>query len=136
MTEEQQRLLEEYKDAAANMRHYGIMRFTQLSLFAVISGGIAKAFFSPGITVRQRILASIIGFVVSMAFWIMEESAADNWWHFHRRASALEPTLGYQQFTTRRSRPYASATNATRLLLITTLGMWLQYLVRLTCCGQ
>lgn len=66
----------------------------------------------------------LIGAVLTIALWTIEERAADHWFDFEKRAKALEEILGFAQYHGRRSKRVLSATNATRVIYFLTLLMW------------
>ncbi len=119
--------LEEYKDLSANMRQYASMRFAQLTLFIAMTAGLFNLLFGSNSTISglPRDIFKSVGILIAIAFWVMEERAADYWHHFRRRAVELESELGYRQYTTRPVRNFISATNAVRLLYGVVVIFWL-----------
>lgn len=109
---------DEYKDLSDNMRHYGNMRFVQLTLFIALTAGLLKAIFTfdPALASLVKFVLKIGGVITAVVFLIMEERAADYWHHFRRRAVELEKQIGFQQYSTRLGRDVVSATNAARML--------------------
>ena len=109
---------QEYQVLNENMRHYGNMRFSQLTLYFAFTAALVAAVFTvdPPLTSSVRATLKLVGMVGSIAFGIMEERAADYWHHFCRRAASLERTLGYEQHAKRPTKTLLSATNAARLL--------------------
>ena len=118
---------EEYKQLNENMRHYGNMRFAQLTLYFAITAGLGTALLmvNPPLNYRVRFGLKIAGIVSSIAFGVMEERAADYWHHFRRRASEIEELLGYEQYANRPAAKFLSATNATRLLIWGAMLAWI-----------
>lgn len=121
-----ERAEKEYADLSQNMRHYGSMRFAQLTLFSAITAGLAKVAqeSAQGWPVSVQAAVCGAGALVAAAFWVMEERAADYWHHFRRRANALEASLGYRQYSTKQSKRI-SATNAVRSIFLIALLAWL-----------
>jgi len=117
---------DEYTDVSANMRQYGNMRFAQLTLFLVLNAALLTITFTsvPPLSPTTTFMLKIGGVVAVIAFWVMEERAADYWHHFCRRAVELEKELDYQQYTNRPARDLISATNAVRLLYAAVLLFW------------
>ena len=126
---------DEYKDLSDNMRHYGNMRFAQLTLFGALTAGLLTVVFTtdprPSDLVRRLLKAC--GVVTAVVFWVMEERAGDYWHHYRRRAVKLEEQLGYQQYTTRPTRWLANATNAVRMLYAFIFLFWVMTLCCLDC---
>jgi len=113
--------LEEYKELCNNMRHYGNMRFGQLTIFVALMGALF-AFVSRNGTMCQQTttLLQVATVVMGAAFWVMEERGADYWHHFKYKARQIEKRLGYEQH--KESPPEAipefTATNAARVLYV------------------
>jgi hypothetical protein len=118
---------EEYKDLSDNMRHYGNMRFAQLTLYFALTAGLVTALstLDPPLSDSLRLALKIIGALASAAFGVMEERAADHWHHFRRRAVEIEKLLGYKQYTDRPAANYFSATNAARVMVWGGVPLWL-----------
>jgi len=116
----------EYADLGQNLRHYANMRFAQLTLFTAITAGLAKIALddSGGASPGARAALYAAGTIVALAFWVMEERAADYWHHFRRRAMVLEKHLGYRQYSAKPLRRI-SATNATRSIFLLACLAWL-----------
>ena len=122
---------EEYKDLSENMRHYANMRFAQLTLYFAVTAGLVTALFTvnPSLDHRIRFVLKIVGIVLSAAFGVMEERAADYWHHFCRRAVEIEKLLGYKQYTKRPAAKLFSATNATRVMIWGAMLAWFLALI-------
>lgn len=126
-----ERAEKEYADLSQNMRHYGNVRFAQLTLFSAITAGLAKVALENAAQWPQslRITLCVAGILVALSFWTMEERAADYWHHFRRRADKLETTvLQYQQYSTKKGK-ILSATNAARFLFLLAVAAWLSGLI-------
>ena len=97
--------LEEYKDVSQNMRHYANMRFAQLTLFSALTAGlVTKPWWDADRNPLNKwgfVVFAVAGFVIALAFWIMEERAADYWNHFRKRAKQLDEQLAFHQYTCR-----------------------------------
>jgi len=123
-----ERMKDEYVDLSANMRHYANMRFAQLSIFVALTAALVNAIFEKGgrFSFGANTAVKIGGLIIVLVFWAMEESAADYWNHFRKRAIVLEDTLGYQQYKdrpTHRLRGF-TATNAVRFLFLVVSAFW------------
>ena len=93
---------QEYSDLSTNMRHYGNMRFAQLTIFIAITGALLKFRFESNSSLPCVIkqLVALGGLIISVVFLIMEISSSYLWAHFARRAAELETRLGYYQYST------------------------------------
>ena len=118
---------DEYKDLSDNMRHYGNMRFAQLTLYFALTAGLVTVVFTlnPPLGPGLRRGLMLVGAVASAAFGVMEERAADYWHHFRRRAVKLEESLGYKQYTDRPAAKVLTATNAARVMVWGGVPLWL-----------
>lgn len=118
---------DEYKDLSDNMRHYGNMRFAQLTLYFGLTAALITGVFvtDPPLDVSVRTALKIFGAISALAFAVMEERATDYWRHFRRRAVRLESEMGYKQYSSRPETCLICATNAVRLLIWCTIPLWL-----------
>ena len=91
---------EEYKEVGTNLRHYGNMRFAQLTLFVAISGGLLAAIL-PKILVCHFVKKSLLSFwfIVCSRIFVIEKSAIQWWNRYYDRAKALENILGMRQYS-------------------------------------
>ena len=93
----------EYEDLSANMRHYMNMHFAEMTVLVAITAGLMTIYTAPStsppsVLAELKCFIPIGGMVVSVCFWIMEESALYLWRQFIRRAAALECSMGYDQY--------------------------------------
>lgn len=128
-SEQKYAAIEEYKEAGANLRHYGNMRFAQLTLLAAVSGGLFTALISkdPCLTESQKILLACLGLLFSGALWVMEERSNQWWQRFFSRAIALEKEIGANQFTPPQQ-GCLSATVAVHIVYLVLVLVWLTIL--------
>lgn len=121
----------EYQDVSENLRHYGNMRFAQMTLFLAITAGFGSVIINDLKTPCQwlRTIVGVGGAVAAVIFWVLEERAADYWHHFRRRAVQLEDILGYAQYKERPGRSYVTATNAVRVFYAIILLFWVWFTV-------
>lgn len=117
-------MLEEYKDLSANMRHYANIRFAQLTIFIAITGGIIKGLMDSLPSSPFGLVLPVIGICIAAMFWVMEERNQDSLKDFERRARDLETSLGYRQYTNRRTATCLSLTNATRIIYAGAIVLW------------
>ena len=75
------KLLEEYKDASANTRHYANHCVAFLSLFVAFTGGLSVVFreSESSTALLQPIDVKWVGFIGTFSFWVMTESAHYLW---------------------------------------------------------
>ena len=120
--------VDEYHELCENMRHYGNMRFAQLTLFTALTAGLLGAAASPPDDMPWlRLLLAVAGAVSALAFWVMELRSSEYWRSFHDRAKELEEGLGYKQFRSGPGRPSGglSASRAVGALYWLAVAMWL-----------
>lgn len=131
--------LEEYKEVGTNLRHYGNMRFAQLTLFVAISGGLLAAIFAKdsSLSFCQKVVVEFLGLLLAAAFFVIEKSAIQWWNRYYDRAKALENILGMRQYSLHRPLRFINATNAVLLIYSVAGCVWLALLAvtfaRLTC---
>jgi hypothetical protein len=125
----QTQLLEEYKEAGQNMRHYANHLAVFLAMFVVATGGLSG--IALGINAPKSDIGVLTiraaGVVVSLAFWLMTESASHLWRHFMLRAAAIEPQLGFKIYTSIRGYPnfrIRPGMWAVRILFIGAIAFW------------
>jgi hypothetical protein len=93
--------LEEYKDLSINMRHYGNVSITLITVYAALTAGLVTVLksLSASLSFKQLILLKIAGLVLTSLLWLMEYSAIYLWSRFVRRAAELEADLGFKQYS-------------------------------------
>jgi hypothetical protein len=93
----------EYNDLSQNMRHYANMRFAEMTLFFVVTAALAsKVITQAGDIADHSVPQGIIrllGLIVTLVFWSIEERTTRYWNCFHKRAKVLEADLGFRQYT-------------------------------------
>ena len=122
-------LLDEYKEAGANMRHYGTHALTFLSFFLAFTGGLLSVLLGANPPKCPEAL-NVFGLVVTLLFWVMIETCHFFWGHLLRRAAAIESQLGFGQYS---SLPDSQIFReirrpvvwATRLLFSFGMGYWI-----------
>lgn len=117
----------EYLDVSENMRHYGNMRFAQLTLFIAITAAQLSVLFNSDIPKPSLLICHFIeygGLIVTVVFFIMEERAVSYWDNYRIRGVELEKDLSYQQFTRQPKRKIWTATNAVRILFVFIFLFW------------
>jgi len=92
----------EYEDISNNLRHYGNLQFTQLTVFAVINIAMITLVFDDTKTTHSlKIVLAIIGLLLSLSFLVMTKRITAHWNSYSKRAIELEKILGYRQYTNR-----------------------------------
>lgn len=119
-------LVTEYTEVSENMRHFGNIRFAQMTLLFAITAGIIAGLFQASIqlTTVASTLLKLGGLVFTILFWAMDERAMQYWHHYRRRAIEIEEKLGYRQYTTAPAPSPFSATNAVRILNLLLALFW------------
>ncbi|MBC8504228.1 MAG: hypothetical protein H8D34_05185 [Chloroflexi bacterium] len=117
---------DEYLDLCETMRHFGNIRFAQMTLYLAITAGIVTTLFqSDTISHLARISLKIGGIIVTILFWLMDARAMDYWNHFRRRAIQLEKTLNFEQWSKSPADKFFSTTNILKILYILILAFWI-----------
>lgn len=93
--------LEEYKELSINMRHYGGVSITLITVYAALTAGLVTVLksMSTSLSFKQLILLKIAGLAVTALLGSMEISAIYLWGRFARRAAELELDLGFKQYS-------------------------------------
>ena len=120
------RLLEEYKDSSANMRHYANHSVAFLSLSLLLLLGYFQFFPGPNAPESQTAV-SLFGLSMTILFWVMTESAHYLWGHFARRAAAIESQLKFEQYSHLPGNPtfcLRPVLWASVLMFLFTTGFW------------
>lgn len=128
----------EYTQVCENMRHYGNMRFAQLTLHFALMAGLFTAVFlrdrdAPPIPCVVRLLLEFAGVAGSLAFLVMEYRAADYWKSLKDRAKKIETELNYRQHLDGPSPTQASASRSTEFMIVVSAGFWMIVLIEEFC---
>jgi len=117
---------DEYLEVGQNMRQFGNVRFSQMTLFFALTAGLlASLFQNQTLSEFAKLSLKIGGTIFTVLFWIMDVRAMVYWNHFRERGIELEKTLGFKQYTkSPATKKYFSATNAIRLLYWVILVYW------------
>jgi hypothetical protein len=124
-------ILEEYRDVSNNVRMYALMRNGQLAILALLTSAFAVGYAlagDPNATLYRAVIAAV-GLIANVAFFVMEERAADHWLYYRMRGIALEKALGFEQYTLRPTRSPLSVTNAFRSFHAALVLLWVVLLV-------
>ena len=130
--ENQSNAKDEYLDASDNMRQFGNVCFSQITLFIAITAGIIIAgLFQSDLVLSDiaRITLKIGGVIVTFIFWALDQREMIYWNHYRQRAIELEKSLGFQQYTEAPATSVFSATNAIRMLYLSILVFWIMTLL-------
>ena len=110
--------IEKYKICHEHLRFYGGLRFTQISIYFMIAGGILFSIYDPRFNSTYiRYILSILGVCATILFFILEESSTKYWVHYREVAQKIE---GKSEFSllSYRSKWYLRATNYLRTFFV------------------
>ena len=119
--------LEEYKDASANMRHYGRMRFAHLALFMVAMGCLLKTVFPPDLGLSKILVVTlkIAGIILTVVFAVLHHRVVCHFQNYRKRAVELEKNyLGFSQHSSRNENPRVRAATALWVIYLAFLVLW------------
>lgn len=117
--------LNEYKEAASVSRFESALMFGQLTVYLATSGATLKAVTAPDLENHWGVLLAVIGFVLSCAFCIITHRAADFHHTAERRARELEIKLNFRVHTIVPPRKWGlSATNAVVFICSAGIVLW------------
>lgn len=123
--------VDEYVDVSNNLRFYGNMRFAQLTLFLALTGSLCTLAFvgAHSLPAIGQAALKVLGAVSGLVFAFLDIRAAGYWHHYKSRATQLEVTLGFKQYTTLPRRGCLTATNAVLLLYALIVLSWIAFCV-------
>ncbi|MGB5101204.1 MAG: hypothetical protein WBN94_11485 [Methanothrix sp.] len=115
----------EYEDVSNNLRHYGNLQFSQLTVFVVINiAMINLAFGDTKSTQSLKVALAIIGLSLSILFLVMTTRITAHWSTYSKRAIELEKVLGYKQYTNRPQSKLFSNRNAVAGVYLLLAALW------------
>lgn len=125
-------LLEEYKEASADMRHQNFTRFLQLTTFAALNSGLLYILFCPTVlnTIYLQMMFATLGLIITRTFYILDYRSAEYWIWAVDRAKEIEAILNFRRFS--RGAPpsrYGTARRAAWFLYYTAATFWILYIV-------
>ena len=124
-------ILTEYTQVSENLRHFGNIRFAQMTLFfavtAVLAAGLSQATLQ--VSESVSVFLRLGGVAFSLLFWWMDERAMAYWRHYLQCAIKLERRLGFDQYSTAPARSRYSATNAVRIIYFMLILFWAATLI-------
>jgi hypothetical protein len=116
---------DEYLDICETIRHFGNIRFAQMTLFLAITAGMLTVVFqNETISLLASMSLKIGGMIIALLFWTMDARAMTYWHHFRERAIVLEETLGFQQWSHSPATKFISTTNAIQILYSVVIIFW------------
>ncbi len=120
------RLLDEYREAGINVRHYGEVRFKQLTVFLSATAGLGAALFSGTVQAQDVTKRWVLGLglAVVIAFFVLEERAT-----YYRRAYmyvllGIERKLEFSQYRQTRNPFWLSSRYVYRCLFVFIAVAW------------
>ncbi len=118
---------EEYLDLSTSIRHWGNMRFAQLTVFIALTAGMFAAVYHQDFAQSglPELMVKIGGCAVAVIFWRMDERVVQYWCSAKARAIQLEDTLGYGQYRSAPPRGFFCSGNAVRALFLMQLLFWI-----------
>ena len=124
------KIIEEYQHCSRNLRHYGNMRFAEITLFAVFSASLVQFVFGEDPPPHHFATPlKWVGIVISVLFYVMNERRVLLWKSLYTRACELEGSLGFRQYSVRPKNGIFSNRNAARGFYVLVAVMWLVTLV-------
>lgn len=116
----------EYEDISNNLRHYGNLQFTQLTVFVVINLAMINLMFGGTNTSHlPRIILEVMGLSLSTLFFVMNNRVTAHWSTYSKRAMELEKILGYRQYTNRPPSGKFSNRNAVSGVYMLLASLWI-----------
>lgn len=122
---------DEYLDASTNARHWSTLRMAQLTIFIALSGGLLNLLFGHGGDMHPfaAVALRIAGLAVTALYALLQERTMLYWYAAVTRAEALEPQLGFRQYSGRPPSGAFSSRNAMRAFFLVMALFWVATLV-------
>ena len=119
----EERLLEQYKEANAQARHYSNLRFASLTVFLAITFGLLTVVCKDTFQ-WLRIGAALSGLIVTIVFWLIEAGINTYIDHFHSCARSLEGQLRLDMWCALQGKALVRAHTTMRILFLVVLVFW------------
>ena len=97
-------IMQEYIDISNNLRHYGTLQFAHLTLYTAVMGGLIHLLTSGNANIQPQIvlILKIIGYILSVLFFIIAERIILDWQTFLDCARVMEKKhFGFGQYSIR-----------------------------------
>lgn len=96
---EKEILLAEWREIRESLRYFGNKRFAQLTVYIAANGFLVNALYAAlkdghPLSTTPALTAALIGLVLTVVFYIHEQSSVDYFTKFLERGRALERELG------------------------------------------
>jgi len=118
---------DEYEIATTVLQYMGNLKLAETTAFIAVTGGLLTVFFTVTKSGAQVAIA-VFGVLESLCFFLILESTQYAWFHFARRAAALEGALGYALWSKLPGAPAFSlrpASWALRLFYVLVVVFWI-----------
>lgn len=95
-------LMKEYEVANANIRYLENLSLAEITIFVGVTGGILSVLFNLD-TVKHpsgAVVLKSLGLITSLCFSLITASTRYAWFHFAKRAVALEEHLEFKLWST------------------------------------
>jgi hypothetical protein len=94
------KFIDEYKEINEHHRHYGNLRFAQMTLFSVLTGGLVTMFLGQNsLSPFAKTIIKIAGIWLTLMFWLMDFRVISYILAERKRAMEIENMLGYRHQT-------------------------------------
>lgn len=122
--------IDEYKEAVASHRFQNGLLIGELTVYLAVMGVLLNAALSD--TKGNTIIISLLGAVITVAFFVICERAGDFSHAARRRAASLESELGFKLYSAEAPRKsIATAINAIRVVYGCAFLMWISVFARM-----
>ena len=123
---------DEYSELCTNLRHYHKMQFAELTVFLGVTAALLKFVYASDVPQNLILIFKIMGSIVSFLFFIVDTSNMHVWDKFIKRASELEKSMNYKQYSSLlespkfRIRPAKTAVSVFHLIV---LAFWMMQII-------
>lgn len=125
-------ILEEYKEAGNNMRHFSNMRVAVLTISLAINGVLLEKLANNKEDVL-KFSVFILGIISTLVFFVFESRVTTYYHHYQDRAKELEKILNFAQYLKKPPIARINATFVTKLLYLSFIIIWILLLVKEIC---
>jgi hypothetical protein len=121
----------EYEDISNNLRHYGNLQFSQLTVFILMNAAIINVVFGDNSSSSETTenALKLIGLTLCILFIIMTNRITAHGSAYSKRAVELEKRLGYKQYTNRPSSRILSNRNAVLGVYLLAIVLWISSII-------
>jgi len=131
----EEHLIEEYKEACADIRHYGNFRSWQMTAFIAITGAGMNVVFSDNASKNEayQLILALLGVIVAIAFFILDRRAIVYSDAYIERGKLIEGELHLDKLRTGVPSTWFKARHAALVIYWGTIIAWFMVICTILC---